>query len=138
MAAKTARVCKKSSGSIGRGQDQPIEGLGRVASIREFDDIITAPYCGFRDADDYYSQSSALRVIATIRIPTLILAAQDDPMVPFRSFRDGALASNPNVTLVAPKHGGHCGFISRTNGPERFWAEARVVEFCRSHSRMLC
>lgn len=108
-----------------------LDGLGRVRTVREFDNVITAPYCGYRDADDYYHRASALRVVAQIRVPTLILTAQDDPVIPFAPFHHPALAANPHITLVAPRRGGHCGFISRAAGDERFWAEARVVEFCR-------
>jgi len=114
-----------------------LNGLARVRTVREFDDAITAPAFGFRDADDYYYRSSALRVIGQICVPTLIIAARDDTFVPFQIFLDPALASNPNITLLAPQHGGHCTFLSRAAGDERFWAEARIVEFCRQHSRMV-
>jgi uncharacterized protein len=114
-----------------------LEGLNRVRTVRQFDDVITARYCGFRDAEDYYYRASALRVIAAIRVPTLIMTAQDDPFVPFATFQNGTFAANPNVTLIAPKHGGHCAFISRERGEERFWAEARLVEFCKSLSALL-
>ena len=106
--------------------------LARVQSVREFDDVITARYCGFRDANDYYSQSSALRVAAAIRVPTLIVTAQDDPFVPFGSFSDAPLANNAHIRVVAPEHGGHCAFISRHAGDERFWAEACLMEFFAS------
>jgi uncharacterized protein len=114
-----------------------LEGLNRVRTVRQFDDVITARFCGFRDAKDYYYRASALRVIAAIRVPTLIMTAQDDPFVPFETFQNGNFAANPNVTLIAPKHGGHCAFISREPGEERFWAEARLVEFCKSKSALL-
>jgi hypothetical protein len=65
------------------------------------------------------------------------MTAQDDPFVPFATFQNGTFAANPNVTLIAPKHGGHCAFISRERGEERFWAEARLVEFCKSLSALL-
>jgi len=110
--------------------------LRRIRSVREFDEKITAPFCGFAGADDYYARSSAMRVIAAIRKPTLILTAQDDPFVPFSSFGIAAIRENPNVRLVAPPHGGHCAFISQEEGPERFWAEARLVEFCKENSRL--
>ncbi len=110
-----------------------LDGLGRVRTLREFDDAITAPAFGYADADEYYDRASALRVVAAIRVPTLIVAAQDDPFVPFASFRDPALSANPHITLLAPPEGGHCAFISRAEGDERFWAEARVMEFCRQH-----
>jgi predicted alpha/beta-fold hydrolase len=112
----------------------PLDGMGRVRSVREFDDVITARFCGFRDADDYYARSSARHVLASIRIPTLILTAQDDPMVPYASFLDPVLQSNPNIKVVAARHGGHCAFIARFSGEERFWAEARIVEFCEQQS----
>ena len=103
--------------------------LSRVRTLREFDDAMTARYCGFRDAADYYAQSSALRVANEIQVPTLILTAQDDPFVPFESFSDPAVTGNPHIEVVAPKHGGHCAFISSEKGDARFWAEARIMEF---------
>jgi len=115
----------------------PLDGLRRVRTVREFDDVITARFCGFRDADDYYYRASALRVIREIRVPTLILTAQDDPFVPFETFANSEFPANPNVTVIAPRYGGHCAFISRESGEERFWAEARVVEFCRARSELL-
>ncbi len=116
--------------------DGTAKSLRRVRSVREFDEKITASFCGFAGADDYYARSSAMRVIAAIRKPTLILTAQDDPFVPFSSFGIAAIRENPNVQLVAPRHGGHCAFISQEDGPERFWAEARLVEFCKENSSL--
>jgi len=109
-----------------------LSGLAAVRTLREFDDVITATYCGFRDASDYYHRSSALRVAGNIRVPTLVLVAQDDPFVPLENFQDPAITGNPHITVIAPSHGGHCAFISRHGGDERFWAEARVLEFCRT------
>lgn len=106
-----------------------LDPMARVRTIRDFDDVITATYCGFRGASDYYERSSALRVAADIRVPTLILTAQGDPFIPYASFSDPRLASNAHVEVVAPRHGGHCAFISRQKGDARFWAEARVMEF---------
>lgn len=103
--------------------------LARVRTVREFDNEITAKYCGFRDAADYYAQSSALRVAADIRVPALILTAQDDPFVPFPTFSDPAVLNNSRIRVIAPAHGGHCAFISRHAGDGRFWAEASVIEF---------
>jgi predicted alpha/beta-fold hydrolase len=103
--------------------------MARVRTLREFDDVITATYCGFRDASDYYARSSALRVAGEIRVPTLVVTAQDDPFVPFASFCDPAIEKNTCIRLIAPVHGGHCAFISPYRGEDRFWAEARVMEF---------
>jgi predicted alpha/beta-fold hydrolase len=108
--------------------------MARVRTLREFDDVITATYCGFRDASDYYARSSALRVAGEIRIPTLVVTAQDDPFVPFASFSDPAIEKNTYIRLIAPVHGGHCAFISPYRGEGRFWAEARVMEFFKELS----
>jgi predicted alpha/beta-fold hydrolase len=107
--------------------------MASVRTLREFDDKITAKYCGFRDATDYYARSSALRVAAEIQVPTLVVTSQDDPFVPFASFSDPALANNSDMRLIAPERGGHCAFISRHAGDARFWAEACVMEFFASH-----
>jgi uncharacterized protein len=103
--------------------------MARVRTMREFDGLITAKYCGFLDATDYYTRSSALSVAAEIQVPTLIVISQDDPFVPFASFSDPAVANNPRIRVIAPEHGGHCAFISRYAGDARFWAEACVMEF---------
>ena len=100
-----------------------------IKTLREFDDKITARYCGFRDASDYYDRSSALQFADGIRVPTLIVTAQDDPFVPFASFSDPRLTNNPHIRLSAPERGGHCAFISRYAGEARFWAEACLMEF---------
>jgi predicted alpha/beta-fold hydrolase len=107
--------------------------MARVRTLREFDDKITAKYCGFRDAADYYARSSAMRVAMDIRVPALIVTAQDDPFVPFESFSNPVLANNPHIRLAAPEHGGHCSFISRYAGDERFWAEACLMNFFAAH-----
>ena len=114
-----------------------VDGLARVRTVRDFDDAVIAPQFGFRDAEDYYQQSSALRVVDRVSIPSLILAAQDDPVVPIRTFDVPAIRENPDVTFEDPAHGGHSGFISRWKGPERFWAEARLMEFFLTHTKSL-
>ncbi|MHB8411004.1 MAG: YheT family hydrolase [Candidatus Acidiferrales bacterium] len=111
----------------------PLNGLERVRTVRQFDDAITAKFCGFRDANDYYEKSSSLHLLGEIRVPTLLLTSQDDPMIPFRSFERSAPGANPHIEFQATRHGGHCAFISRERGVQRFWAEERIVEFCRQH-----
>jgi uncharacterized protein len=109
--------------------------LERIRSVRQFDEAITARFCGFDDADDYYARSSAIDFLAAIRVPTLMLTAQNDPFVPFRIFPLAVISENPKIQLVAPRHGGHCAFISQESGEERFWCEARIVEFCEQRVR---
>ncbi len=134
-----------------------ISGLRGVRTLREFDDRFTSRAHGFADADDYYYRSSSLRVIDRIRIPTLIIHAEDDPFIPFAPLRDPVVTNNPYILLLAPKQGGHVAFISAKPAREitrkvtdpsdspsayspftiddlpiedRFWAENRVIEFC--------
>jgi predicted alpha/beta-fold hydrolase len=109
----------------------PLDGLRRIRTVRQFDDAFTAPHHGFRDAHDYYHRASALRVVDKIRVPTLIVSAQDDPFVPPEPFRDRAVTGNPAITVLLTPEGGHCGFVSdtRTYEDDGYWAERRVVEF---------
>jgi len=107
-------------------------GLPPIRTVRNFDDAIIAPQFGYRDAQDYYESVGAKRVAAQIRVPFLMIAAQDDPFVPYASFLAAKVSENPVIQFVAPEHGGHCGFISKHSGAERFWAEQRVVDFCVS------
>ncbi|MGC1620696.1 MAG: alpha/beta fold hydrolase [Candidatus Acidiferrum sp.] len=109
-----------------------LDGLGPVRSVREFDDKITAPQFGYRDAQDYYEAVGAKKVVAQVRVPMLMITAQDDPFVPYELFVLANPAQNPAIRFLAPKHGGHCGFISNRGGAERFWAEQRIVEFCEA------
>jgi predicted alpha/beta-fold hydrolase len=113
----------------------PKNGFGPVRSVREFDDKITAPQFGYRDAQDYYDAVGAKKVVAQVRVPMLIVTAQDDPFVPYELFLRANLGGNSSIRFVTPEHGGHCGFISNRSGAERFWAEQRIVEFCDAIQR---
>jgi hypothetical protein len=89
--------------------------LPRIKTVRNFDDIYTAPDGGYLTAGDYYSRASALPLVPSIEQPVLIVTAQDDPFVPFQSFLSKYL-SGDNVTLLAPKYGGHAGFVGSRSG----------------------
>src|SRR5262249_6159638 len=102
----------------------------RIRTVREFDEAIIAPHFGYRGADDYYRQASAKRLVNEVRVPMLLITAQDDPFVPYTSFLAARVPDNSAIRFVAPQRGGHCGFISKHNGGERFWAEQRIVDFC--------
>ena len=104
--------------------------LPPVRTVRQFDDAITAPLFGYRDAREYYEAASAKQILAHLRVPTLLITAKDDPFVPYSSIVAAGAEKNPAITLVAPDHGGHCAFISNKGGASRFWAEQCVVEFC--------
>jgi predicted alpha/beta-fold hydrolase len=104
--------------------------LDRLSTIREFDEVYTAPHHGFEGASDYYRRASALRVVNQICLPALIISAGDDPFVPLTQFRDAAVASNAHIITSLWPHGGHCGFISRaTTDDDGYWAETTAVAF---------
>ena len=111
------------------------DGFGPIRTVREFDNEITAPCFGFADAEEYYRAASAKKVIGKVVVPLLVLTAQDDPFVPYELFLRAQVEENPCVRFVAPAHGGHCGFISRFAGAERFWAEERIAEFVEHRSK---
>ena len=110
-----------------------IDKLRTVWSVRQFDDTYTAPFFGFAGAEDYYHRASAMRVIDRIRVPALIITAEDDPFVPVAPFRDPRVTSNPSITVLVSRHGGHCGFISPpSRESDGYWAEETIVSFAES------
>jgi uncharacterized protein len=109
-------------------------GLWRVRTVRQFDERFTAPAGGYASAADYYERASSLPVIAQIRVPTLLLHAEDDPIIPAAPFHAPSIAANPDVLLVLTRRGGHVGFVAdpaSVADEDTRWAENRVVEFFR-------
>lgn len=106
--------------------------LKSIRTIRDFDERYTAETHGFSGADDYYWKSSSIRTMDRIRVPTLIIHAEDDPFIPFKPLQNPALTENPYILFVATQRGGHVAFLGGTTaGEDRFWAENRAVEFCK-------
>src|SRR5581483_1980225 len=104
--------------------------LAQVKTVREFDEVFTAPYFGFRSASDYYRRASAMRVVDRIAVPALVITAEDDPFVPSQPFRDPKVTGNPNIHLHVCQHGGHCGFVGPQRGmDDGYWAENTIVDF---------
>jgi predicted alpha/beta-fold hydrolase len=112
--------------------------LDSVRTVRQFDECYTAPHFRFNGADDYYHRASAMRVIDRIRVPALIISAEDDPFVPAETFAAACLRANPHITLIMTPHGGHCGFASDANGDDDgYWAETQIVDFAERVSTTL-
>lgn len=102
-------------------------------NLWEFDDAVTAPLGGFRNALDYYETASSTRVLDGIDIPTLVLAAMDDPIVPGEIFNRDFPSS---MTVHVTTHGGHVGFYQQpgaTRDADRYWMDWRVVEWLLEH-----
>ena len=118
--------------------------LRGIGSLREFDDKVTAYYCGFAGVDDYYDRASAAHVVERIAVPTLILYAANDPFIRITAETRRKISSNPNISFVETEDGGHCAFIGQPVGsPARtgkdgdgsyddgYWAEHEIVNFLR-------
>lgn len=124
------RVVRKSMSSP---DTYKTDRLAHIHSIYDFDNEFTAPLFGFGTAANYYATQSSARFLSQIRTPTLVIAAQDDPLVPFRMYRDHpAFSENPALTLVAPEHGGHIGFLSRgfrSRTQPRFWVDQVAIDW---------
>jgi predicted alpha/beta-fold hydrolase len=109
--------------------------LRGVRTVRQFDEVFTAPHHGFRDATDYYHRASAMRVIDRIRVPALIVTAEDDPFVPAAPFREAAVTANPYLTVIITPTGGHCAYVERAEpGYDGYWAEREIVRFAAAHT----
>lgn len=108
-----------------------LEALYRTRTIRAFDDLLTAPVHGFRDADHYYAESSSRIYLGAIRTPTLLLHAADDPFLPAACIPRKAMAENRWLHPVVTERGGHVGFVQGGIRRPRFWAETGLVRFLR-------
>ena len=97
-------------------------------TLREFDDLYTAPAAGFDSAADYYARCSGNQYVESIRIPTLILTAENDPIVPPDAFRK--LPKVAGVTVHIAASGGHLGYLGRKGAdPDRRWMDWRVIQW---------
>lgn len=96
-----------------------------IRTMLDFDNQVVAPANGFKDARDYYRQTSAGPVLGAIRRPTLLIHAQDDPWIPAASYR--GIAPNPNLISLIPHSGGHVGFHAA--GSEVPWHDLALGKF---------
>jgi len=115
-----------------------VEALLRIKTLRQFDQLFTAPLAGFRDAFDYYEKASALPYLKDIRIPTLLIHSHDDPLLSGEPLTLPETRSNSSLLMSLTRQGGHVGFLERPSSGEdidRFWAENRLIDFFRLASR---
>jgi predicted alpha/beta-fold hydrolase len=98
-----------------------------LRSVMDIDDRITAPSFGFGTAANYYRTQSAIRYLEAIRVPTLLIQAKDDPLVPYAIYE--GLPANPSIELLATERGGHLGFLGKR--PHRFWLDDTIIEWVR-------
>ena len=109
--------------------------LRGVRSLREFDDQVTARYCGFLDAQDYYTRAASAQFLDRIAVPTLVLHAADDPFIRVIAETRDKLTRNPNITYFETANGGHCAFLAQANGYDGRWAERQAIAFLQRIER---
>jgi len=96
-------------------------------SVWDYDEEFIAPRHGFAGAEDYYERCKPLRFMGGIQVPTLVIAALDDPWIPGALYSGYDWRSNPSLTPLLPRHGGHVGFHGV--GSRQPWSDAAVARF---------
>lgn len=109
--------------------------LRGIKSLRDFDDKVTAFYCGFSGAADYYSRAAAANVLERIAVPAFILYAKSDPFIRILPETRAKIAANPHIRFVETEDGGHCSYIGERDGYDGNFAERAVVEFVQTVRR---
>jgi uncharacterized protein len=107
--------------------DLPAVRISYQATLREFDNLYTAPRGGFADATDYYERASSLPLVPRIQVPTLILTARDDPFIAVEPFEN--LRAPSHIEVQISRQGGHMGFLGRDRAGGVRWAERRVADW---------
>ncbi len=106
----------------------PIPLARQPRTLWEFDHLVTAPLSGFESAEHYYRRSSPGPKLKSINLPTLIVAAADDPLVPIAPFAE--FERSPAVELLRTTSGGHLGFLAAPSGDaDRRWLDWRIVQW---------
>jgi predicted alpha/beta-fold hydrolase len=104
-------------------------GIERISNLRDFDDKYTAPLHGFPNAGTYYQRCSSMYFIDSIRVPTLVVNAKNDPFLAADCYPSST--TSDQVTLEYPRRGGHVGF-ARFGQNGLYWSEARALKFIKS------
>ncbi|HOK02016.1 MAG TPA: alpha/beta fold hydrolase [Spirochaetota bacterium] len=99
-----------------------------IKTLRDFDNVFTAPLNGFRDAEDYWKKCSCKNFLSGITIPALIINSADDPILGTECYPIKEAQSNKNLFLEITKHGGHMGYITFSDDGQ-YWHERRTVQF---------
>ncbi|AJQ96239.1 putative hydrolase of the alpha/beta-hydrolase fold [Gynuella sunshinyii YC6258] len=105
-----------------------VAGFEEIVNFQEFDNRYTAPLHGFKDAEDYWYQSSCKQYLKNVRIKTLIVMAQDDTFMPKQCYPIKESEQNKYLTLVTPRHGGHVGFVA-FNPQNHYWSEKTAIQY---------
>ncbi len=102
--------------------------LRAARNFWDYDNLVTAPLFGYRDAQDYYDQCSSKHFVEKIQIPALLINSADDPFLCDGCYPREVAEQSPHFHLELPSHGGHLGFV-RHGHSNTYWHESRVAEF---------
>jgi len=114
-----------------------ISGDNYPKNMHDFDNQFTAPLLGYESAEDFYSQCSPTEFVTEIDVPTLIVTAKDDPLVPVDTYSElmEKIGDHNKVTMHLTQHGGHLGFISApSSDPDPRWSDWRIIDWMLSDS----
>lgn len=104
-------------------------------TLREFDNIVTAPLHGYRDTDDYWTRASSKPLLRHIAAPTLMINARNDPFLPAAAL-PAAGELSAKVTAEFPTTGGHVGFVTGVFPGQLDWLPQRMLNFFTESSRL--
>jgi len=120
--------------SLAKNQKFPESSLDTTAilnakTFEDFDNAVTAPLFGYKNAKDYWTQCSSKQFLPAIKIPTLIINAQDDTFLSKSCFPFNEATKNSNLYLEVSEYGGHVGFNTTVIGKDQLWSENRITSF---------
>ena len=112
-----------------------ISKIKKAKNFYEFDDLVTAPINGFKNAKDYWSKSSCKQFIPKIKLPTLLISATDDPFLNRKCFPVKEAIENNSFTFLETRYGGHLGFVTGFKMKKQRWLENKILDFINSNSQ---
>jgi predicted alpha/beta-fold hydrolase len=111
-----------------------IEKINAVKTFKDFDDVVTAPTNGFKDAYDYYSKASSKQFLQFIKKPTLLITALDDPFLNEDCYPIEIAKNSKHFHILTTKYGGHVGFCHSFNMKKNIWLENQILSFIKSNN----
>ena len=118
--------------------DFSLDKILAAKTLKEFDDNYTAPLHGFKGVNDYWNQCSSDRVIEKIKIRTLVINSQNDPIVPFKTLPFKKIESNPEIQFYGLSSGGHVNFLRKSNKDfyslDYFFLQEKILNWFKTNS----
>jgi hypothetical protein len=116
----------EAMGEGARLTDEERDVIRAARTVQEYDDMFIAPRYGYRGVEDYYDLCKPMNYMPEVRVPTMVLAADDDPWIPITHYRSFNWKDNPWLLPVMTPRGGHVGFHGMDNKP---WTDIALEKF---------